>query len=76
MVQPRDCWCCFYVVYTVLHKPVKHLDKGEDDEHSNKFNVELVSEYSHGQAGLHNSLTDPVIYPFHLRFSQSPQEDL
>ena len=67
MVQPRNCWGSFYIVDTVLDKPMEYFDKSEDDEHSDELDIELISKDGHSQASLHDCLTDPVIYSFHLR---------
>jgi len=49
---------------------MEDFDERENDKHGDKVNIEFISEYCHGQASLHDSLTDPVIYPFNLGLSQ------
>ena len=55
---------------------MENFDERENDKHSDKFNIKFISEYCHGQAGLHDSLTDPVIYPFNLGLPQRAKKHL
>lgn len=55
---------------------MKHLDECQGHEHSYKFHIELVSKYSHGQASLHDCLTDPFVHSFYFGLSQRTKEHL
>ena len=74
MRQPRCRRRCFDKLNTVLAEPVPNLHEEERDKHHHEARVELLPEYSHCQACLHERIFAFLKDALHLGLAQRAQK--